>query len=103
MSARLRRLRKVEEVDDAGMADGEWMAFLVPGWAIEDGARRPEDDPSGENALHGKGGPADYVASRVRDAEPCRCGRCVRLIAKRDASALTPAERAWLKATGDAP
>ena len=98
MNARLRRLKRVEEVEDYGMPDGEWMAHLAPGWAIEDAAARPEDDPDGANALHGKGGAVAYVVERVRDAEPCRCGRCVRLIAERDASKLTAAERAWIKA-----
>lgn len=98
MSARLLRFSKVEEADDYGMADGEWMVHLVPGWAIWDGAARPEDDPTGARALHGKGGPVAEVAARIREAEPCRCGRCVRLIAERDASELTAGERAWLKA-----
>lgn len=102
MSARLLRLKRVEEVDDYGMAAGEWMIHLVPGWAIWDGAARPEDDPNGARALHGKGGPVAYVAAWVRRAEPCRCGRCVRLIAERDMSKLSDAERAWLKANKEA-
>lgn len=76
MSARLRRLAKVEEVEDGGMPDGEWMVHLAPGWAFRDAAKRLQDDPTGSHAQHSMGGTVEQLIEEVREAEACRCGRC---------------------------
>ena len=73
---RLLRSPKVEEVENGGMADNEWMVHLVPGWAFRDAAKRPEDDPNGSNAQHSRGGTVKELLGEARQAERCRCGRC---------------------------
>ena len=77
MSARLRRFAKVEEVENAGMEDGEWMVHLVRGWAFRDAAKQPQDDPAGRKALHSMGGTVTELVEEIRGAEACKCGRCV--------------------------
>lgn len=80
MSARLRRLAKVEEVENYGMEDGEWFVHLMPGWAFDDAVAKPEDDPTGAIPSHGSGGTVSDLIEAIREAQPCRCGRCVDLL-----------------------
>ena len=98
MSKRLLRFSEVEEVDQDGMPDGEWFVYLWSGWAFDDAQENPADDPEGRSASHARGGEVDYLVERIRGAKPCRCGRCVRLMAEEDPELLTGAELAWVKA-----
>jgi len=103
VSGRLTRFSVVEEVDQDGMADGEWFVYLYPGWAFEDAQDNPADDPTGENASHGRGGEVDYLVERLRNVQPCGCGRCVRRLADEYPDELTADELAWLKANPEVP
>ena len=98
MSSRLLRFSVVEEIDQDGMADGEWFVYLAPGWAFDDAQENPADDPDGNSPSHARGGEVDYLVERLRNVQPCSCGRCVRRLAADDPSELTVEELAWLNA-----
>ncbi len=57
---------------------------LVPGYAFEDAAENEGDDPESIMALHSKGfsSVADAL-DRIRNADPCKCGRCLAQAARR--------------------
>lgn len=77
-SVQLDRNPRILEYDSAGTDDGVRIVTLVQGFAFEDAAARTEDDPDGRQALHSRGFENVHTALwAVRDAAPCRCGRCV--------------------------
>lgn len=81
MSSSLMRMSRVDSVDDAFMDEDEngnqrWMVYLKKGWAFDDAARSREDDPDGSIACHCSGGTVRELQRRIREAEPCHCGRC---------------------------
>ena len=98
MSHRLLRFSVVEEIDQHGMADDEWFVCLFPGWAFDDAQENPADDPNGHRASHTRGGEVDYLVERLRNVQPCSCGRCVRAMAEEYPDELTADELAWVKA-----
>lgn len=99
MSNRLLRFSVVDQIDQDGMADGEWFVYLHPGWAFDDAQENPADDPEGHSASHVRGGEVDYLVERLRNVQPCSCGRCVRLMAIECPEELTDEELEWIKAT----
>jgi len=98
MSKRLLRFSVVEEIDQDGMPDDEWFVYLQSGWAFDDAQETPADDPEGRSASHSRGGEVDYLVERLRNVQPCSCGRCVRKMAVECPEELTAEELAWVKA-----
>lgn len=69
----MRHIDKIQHLDDERQAGNGWMVYLKPGWAIAD-ANTP-------NAQHvfGEDKKPD-VWKTMRDAEPCECKECIRLL-----------------------
>lgn len=77
-SKQLDRHPRVECYDDAGTDDGVRIVTLVAGFAFQDAARKPGDDPEARSALHSRGCASVREAiSDVNAAERCYCGRCL--------------------------
>lgn len=83
MSKNLKNMKKVLEVDDSFMDEDEvtgrprYFVTLKRGWAFEDPAEKPSDDPEGRRASHCRGGTVLELQRHIRNARPCKCGRCV--------------------------
>lgn len=76
--ASLEKNPRVLRYDNAFMDEGGFMVMLVKGFAFYDAVERTEDDPDGARPSHGKSFYSIREAQRaIRDAEPCKCGRCV--------------------------
>jgi len=82
-SLTLERNPRVEAYDCHGTDESDngvprRIVTLVPGFAFEDAAANEGDDPEARSALHSKGfGSVAEAVQRIRDAEPCKCGRCL--------------------------
>lgn len=82
-SATLDRHPRVEAYDCQGTDESDAgvpvrIVTLMPGWAYDDAAASTEDDPDGRYALHSKGFESVKDAlKRIREADPCKCGRCM--------------------------
>lgn len=77
-SVQLDRHPRVECYDDAGTDEGVRIVTLVAGFAFDDAAEKPGDDPDARMALHSKGFESVKDAlRRINWAEPCHCGRCI--------------------------
>lgn len=76
-SRTLDRHPRVLEYDDASTDDGVRIVTLVHGFAFDDPARNPGDDPETRMALHSKAFRTVGLAlEQLRWAEFCHCGRC---------------------------
>lgn len=76
-SVQLDRHPRVLDYDDAGTDDGVRIVTLVRGFAFQDAAQNPGDDPDARMALHSRG--CDSVRDaldQINRAEVCYCGRC---------------------------
>lgn len=78
-SVQLDRNPRVLDYDDAGTDHGVRIVTLVEGFAFEDAARNPGDDPDARNALHSKGFASVRSAlDAINSADRCFCGRCTK-------------------------
>ena len=76
MSKTLMKHPKVLDVDtDCG--DG-YIVTLRKGWAFDNPATAPEDDPQGRDASHvRREETVKEMLAQIKWAEPCKCGRCI--------------------------